>query len=78
MKKIVKVLGTGCKKCNDLEKSVVKVSKEHNIDIDIEHVNDFVEIAKYQVMSTPALIVDEKIVSQGRLLKDSEILGFLK
>lgn len=74
----IKVLGSGCKKCNLLEEAVVEVAKNNSVEINLEHINDFAEIAKYGVMSTPALVVEGKVVSQGKLLNSEEILGFLR
>ena len=59
----VKVLGSGCAKCNALEQAVRAA---------VAHVTDFVQIASYGVMTTPALVVDGKVVSCGRVLRKEE------
>lgn len=74
----IKVLGSGCSKCEALL-AVTKEAVQHlGIDAEIEYVTDFAQIARYGVMSTPALVVDEKVVSAGRVLKASHIESFLK
>lgn len=74
----VKVLGSGCAKCNQLEAATAEALKELGMDITIEHVTDFEKIAAYGVMSTPALIVDGKVVSYGKVLKKVEVIEILK
>ena len=74
----IKVLGSGCSKCEALL-AVTKEAVQHlGIDAEIEYVTDFAQIARYGVMRTPALVVDEKVVSAGRVLKASQIESFLK
>lgn len=72
------VLGTGCKKCKTLETIVNKVVADNNIDANVTKVEDIMEIMKLGVMTTPALIVNGKIVLKGRLPKESEVLEFIK
>ena len=74
---IIKILGTGCKKCKKMEENVRQAVKELNIDAQIEKVEDFKEIMKYKVISTPGLVIDEKVVSTGKLLKTKEIIKIL-
>ena len=66
----VKVLGSGCAKCNALEAAVREALAELGMDAD--HVTDFTQIAAYGVMTTPALVVNGKVVSYGRVLKKQE------
>ncbi|MGI6071284.1 MAG: thioredoxin family protein [Blautia sp.] len=68
----VKVLGSGCAKCNQLEKSVREALENLGMDTNIEHVTDFSQIAAYGVMTTPALVVDGKVVSYGKVLSTSQ------
>lgn len=68
----VKVLGSGCAKCNALEDAVRAALKELGMDTTIDHVMDFSQIAAYGVMTTPALVVDGKVVSCGKVLKKDE------
>lgn len=74
----VKVLGTGCPKCNTLETNTIEALKELNMDTTIEHITDYSEIASYGVMSTPALYVDGKIVAFGKAFSKEEIIEILK
>ena len=74
----VKVLGSGCAKCNQLEENVKTALKQLGMDSSIEHVTDFSQIAAYGVMSTPALVVDGKVVSYGKVLKVDEAVKLLE
>ena len=74
----IKVLGSNCAKCNALEAAVTEALKELGLDTAIEHVTDFTQIAAYGVMSTPALVVDDKVVSFGKVLKKDEIIKLLR
>ena len=74
----VKVLGSGCAKCNALEDSVREALAQLGLDAPIGHVTDFSQIAAYGVMSTPALVVDGKVVSQGRVLKPREAAELIR
>ena len=66
------VLGTGCAKCRALEQAVRAAMLELGINEELEHVTDFVNIAAYGVMTTPALVVDGKVVSYGKVLQKDE------
>ena len=74
----VKVLGSGCPKCNALEMATKAALEQLGMDTTIEHVTDFAKIAAYGVMSTPALVVDGKVVSYGKALKTDEVVAILK
>ena len=74
----VKVLGSGCKKCNELEVNTVEALKQLGMDTAIDHVTDFTQIAAYGVMTTPALVVDGKVVSYGKVLKADEVVKLLQ
>jgi small redox-active disulfide protein 2 len=74
----VKVLGTGCKKCQTLEASVKEIIKNNNIEATVEKVDDLSAIVSYGVMTTPALVINEKVVSAGSLPKEVQILSWLK
>ncbi|MDD4279449.1 thioredoxin family protein [Candidatus Sumerlaeota bacterium] len=73
----IKVLGSGCAKCNALEAAAKEALAELNMDTCIDHVTDYAQIAAYGVMSTPALVVDGKVVSVGKILKKNEIIAIL-
>ena len=69
----IKVLGSGCSKCNELEKNTKEVLKDLNIYEEVGHIKDFKEIMKYGVMTTPVLLVDEKILVSGRVPNIKEL-----
>lgn len=74
----VKVLGSGCAKCNALEDAVRAALAELGMDTAIDHVTDFAQIAAYGVMTTPALVVDGKVVSYGKVLKTDEAKALIQ
>lgn len=74
----VKVLGSGCAKCNALEAATKAALAQLGMDTTIEHVTDFAQIATYGVMSTPALVVDGKVVAYGKVLKQDEVVTLLQ
>ena len=74
----VKILGGGCAKCNALEAATKEALTELGVDVSIEHVTDFGVIAEYGVMSTPALVVNEKVISYGKVLNRKQIVKLLK
>lgn len=74
----VKVLGSGCAKCNQLEAAAKEALEKMGLDTTIDHVTDFTQIAAYGVMSTPALVVDGKVVSYGKVLKTAEVIKLLE
>ena len=69
----IKILGSGCSKCKTLEKLTREVVAQNGIDATITKVEDIVEIMRYGVMSTPALVVDEKVEIRGRVPSSDEI-----
>ena len=73
----IKILGTGCPKCKTLEELTRKVVKDNGIDANITKVEDIIEIMKYNIMVTPALVVNEKVVAKGRIPSVDEIKKFL-
>lgn len=74
----IKVLGSGCAKCNELEAATRMALAELEMDTAIDHVTDFVQIAAYGVMTTPALVVDGKVVSYGKVLKRDEVKNLIR
>ena len=74
----IKVLGPGCAQCNRLEKEIIEVMVEMNLAADLEHVTDIKEIGKYGVMGTPALIINDKVMSVGRVPLRAKIKEWLK
>lgn len=69
----IKILGTGCPKCKTLEKLTREVVEQNGIDATITKVEDIVEIMRYGIMATPALVVDEKVEIKGRVPSLDEI-----
>ncbi|MEA4892289.1 MAG: thioredoxin family protein [Peptococcaceae bacterium] len=74
----VKVLGSGCAKCDQLAAAAKSALQQLGMDTAIDHVTDFSQIAAYGVMSTPALVVDEKVVSYGKVLKTEDVVRILQ
>ncbi|MDD2362117.1 MAG: thioredoxin family protein [Oscillospiraceae bacterium] len=74
----IKVLGTGCAKCNALEAATKAALEQLGMDTTIDHVTDFSQIAAYGVMTTPALVIDGKVVSYGKVLKTDEVVKLLQ
>lgn len=72
------VLGGGCARCNELETSVRAALAELGWQEEVGHVTDFVQIAALGVMTTPALLVDGKVLSSGRVLKKDETKALLE
>jgi len=74
----IEILGTGCKKCNDLEiivkEAISKVGGFHSV----EKVDDVMKIMDYGVMSTPGLVIDGVVKSTGKLLNVEEVLALMK
>jgi len=74
----VKILGSGCKKCQTLEAKVKDLAAVNKIDAVFEKVTDISEMMHYGIMMTPALVVNEKVKSFGIIPKDEQILNWLK
>ncbi len=75
---IVKVLGAGCAMCNRLEKEVMELLAEMNLPADLEHVTDIAEIGKTGVMGTPALMINNTVVSVGTVPPKDKIRKWLE
>ncbi|MBP9480556.1 MAG: thioredoxin family protein [Parabacteroides sp.] len=73
----IKILGTGCAKCKTLEKVTKEVVEQNKLDATISKVEDIMEIMKYNVMSTPALVVNESVEVKGRIPSADEIKQIL-
>jgi small redox-active disulfide protein 2 len=73
----IKILGSECQKCNTLEKRTREVVEKNNIDATITKVEDFIEIMKLGVMTTPALVVDGQVLVKGRVPSIAEISELL-
>ena len=78
MSKVIKILGTGCQKCKSMTGIVEEVVKENNIDATIEKVEDIIDIIKFDVMTTPALVIDDVVTLKGRIPSKEEVLTLLQ
>jgi len=78
MRLIIKILGSGCRNCTILAENTEAALKEAGLEAEVVKVTEFQDIMSYGVMSTPALVIDEKVVSSGRVLKPKDILQILK
>lgn len=74
----IKILGTGCSKCEKLEKNLNMVLKELNLDITIEKTDNLAEIVSYGVMSTPGLVINDEVKSIGKVPSMKEIRKMLE
>ncbi len=74
----IKVLGGGCDKCHELEANTKAALEDMGIKEAVELITDFAVIAAYGVMSTPALVIDNKVVAYGKVLKKDEIIKLYK
>lgn len=77
MTKIIKILGTGCPKCQSMTGVVKEVVATNNIDATIEKVEDIMKIMEFNVMITPALVIDNVITIKGRVPSKEEVLVLL-
>lgn len=73
----IKVLGTGCAKCKQLEKTVRQAVEEMGIDAEVEKVTELTDIMSYGIMSTPGLVIDGEVRLAGRLPKLDELKSIL-
>ncbi len=77
IKIIIKILGTGCPKCKKLEANTKEAIKELGIDATVEKIEDIQEIMSYNIMITPALVVDDQVKSAGKVLSADDIKKYL-
>jgi small redox-active disulfide protein 2 len=74
----IKILGGGCANCKRLEAQTRKVVEKLGMDAEFIKVTDHLQIMDYPILSTPGLVVNEKVLSSGRIPSESEIEGWLK
>jgi small redox-active disulfide protein 2 len=73
----IKILGSGCPNCKKLEAQARQAVAQLAVEAQVDHVTDYADIMAYNVMSTPGLVINEKVVSAGRIPSTAEITSFL-
>jgi small redox-active disulfide protein 2 len=73
----IKILGSGCANCKRLEQIARKVVEEMRLEAEVIKVTDYNDILKYNIISTPGLVINEKVVSSGRIPSPAEVTTFL-
>jgi small redox-active disulfide protein 2 len=73
----IKVLGSGCANCKRVEQIVRKIITDMSIEAEVVKVTEYAEIMAYNIMSTPGLVINEKIVSTGRIPAPAEVTTWL-
>lgn len=73
----IKILGSGCKRCVALTQNIESASRAAGIEAEIEKVTDVIDIARYGIMSTPGLIINDKVISTGKVLSAEQIAEHL-
>ena len=74
----IKVLGAGCKSCHEQYENAKQAAKDMGLDREVEYITDMQKVMEYGVMSMPALVVNEKVVSMGKVLKANEVVALLR
>ena len=69
----IKVLGSGCENCKKVEALARKVVNTLSLDAQIVKITDYADIMKYRILSTPGLVVNEKVVCAGRIPNETEV-----
>ena len=73
----IKILGPGCARCQQLEKTAKEVVRELGIDATVEEVKDIKKIMQYPILTTPGLVIDEKLVCSGRVPSKAEVISLI-
>lgn len=73
----IKVLGAGCKSCHEQYENVKKAVAEMGLSVEVEYITDMEKVMSYGVMSMPAIVVNEKVVSMERVLKAADVVKLL-
>ena len=74
----IKVLGAGCKSCHELYENAKEAVKAMGLSVEVEYITDMQKVMEYGVMSMPALVVNEKVVSMGKVLKAADVEKLLR
>jgi len=73
----IEVLGPGCARCHQLEETAKEVVKELGIDAEVEEIKDIKKIVEYPILTTPGLVIDERLVCSGRVPSKAELVTFI-
>lgn len=73
----IKVLGSGCAKCKSTYNAIEKVIRENNLDVKLVKIDDIEQIMNYNIMTTPAVVVDEEVKIKGHVPSESEVRKLL-
>ncbi len=73
----IKILGPGCARCQQLEKTTREVVKELGVDAEVEEVKDINKIMEYPILTTPGLVINEQLVCAGRVPTKAELTQFI-
>lgn len=76
--KDIKVLGPGCKRCRATQDMVEAAARDLGLEISIEKVTDYAEMAKYGIVSTPSIVIDGKVVHSGGMPKEDDLRRWLQ
>ncbi len=74
----IKVLGAGCKSCHEQYVNAKQAVNDMGLSIEVEYITDMQKVMEYGVMSMPALVVNEKVVAMGKVLKADEVVALLR
>lgn len=74
----IKVLGAGCKSCHEQYEYAKKAVEEMGLSVEVEYITDMEKVMEYGVMSMPALVVNEKVVSMGKVLKTADVIKLIE
>lgn len=74
----IKVLGAGCKSCHEQYENAKEAVKAMGLSVEVEYITDMQKVMEYGVMSMPALVVNEKVVAMGKVLKTNEVVALLQ
>ena len=73
----IKVLGAGCKSCHEQYENAKQAVKDMGLSVEVEYITDMPKVMEYGVMSMPALVVNEKVVVMGKVLKAADVVALL-
>ena len=73
----IKVLGAGCKSCHEQYENAKQAVKDMGLSVEVEYITDMQKVMEYGVMSMPALVVNEKVVAMGKVLKAADVVALL-